>query len=94
MVIALDGTDAVLEGTWLTSEGSTLPYLTWEPGEPNGGEVADCMSMQRDLSQGLADGDCEFNYFSVCEKSSKKLVVQPYYTVRSRYFLLHIHVFL
>jgi len=38
----VDGSDALEEGVWRTSDGEVMTYLGWTGSEPNGGSNANC----------------------------------------------------
>lgn len=58
--------DRVTEGVYLSVTGGAAPLLPWAAGEPNGGELHDCVFFNRNNGL-IADDTCGQNDDAVCE---------------------------
>ncbi|XP_067381254.1 ladderlectin-like [Channa argus] len=67
----IGGSDAQQEGTWLWSDGRSLQYTNWAPGEPNNIHGRQhCLQMNHGAQKSWDDIECHVQRPSVCEKRS------------------------
>ena len=65
--IYIDGTDAVKEGTFVSSKmDAALSYTNWASGEPNNNGNGDCIAMLRDSGK-WDDVPCDATLPAICE---------------------------
>ncbi|KAK9961607.1 hypothetical protein ABG768_009381 [Culter alburnus] len=66
----IGGSDAVLEGTWLWSDGSRMNFELWAPGQQdvNNKPHEDCLGMNFGSSGNWNDYTCDWNMTFVCVK--------------------------
>lgn len=61
----INGTDVVLEGSFVLNEGGSLPFVDFAAGEPNDfGTGEDCLQM---LPEGVNDAACSSNRPAFCQ---------------------------
>jgi len=60
-------TDEGHEGTWLTVTSQTPSFLTWAPGQPNGGTSANCALMNNGLAYDWGCGAYRYPFACECE---------------------------
>jgi hypothetical protein len=60
--------DRSTEGTWVNVLGNDQHYVSWGPGEPNGGASADCVAASNAIPN--ADEDCTVSRQYLCECSA------------------------
>ena len=61
------GSDREEEGTWKWAECAPWDFTFWNPGEPNGGEIQNCLQYDHSHA-GWDDVQCTHERFFVCSK--------------------------
>ena len=57
--------DRITEGTYMWSDGSSVEYTNWQPGEPSG---QDCVAYKSSAFGSLADRTCTERHRYVCQQ--------------------------
>ena len=71
---AIDGTDAAIEGVWMTFDGTCqVPFLEWAEYQPDNLHNEDCI---RTFDGKMNDAPCSEKVTVVCEKSSKNELIK------------------
>jgi len=58
--------DAAVDGTWLTDDGATPPYLGFDGSEPNGADAEACAVLDSGRLGGWRDQSCDLGYPALC----------------------------
>jgi len=63
----VDGSDAAMEGVWLTSAGEVMTYLGWTTSEPDGDTRENCMLIRGQQVLDLRCNKVESVHSTLCE---------------------------